>query len=635
MNFVPEHLSTTLYLREIELLENCQTEYHLTGGIENINDDEIDINNTIRGELLSWLCGQKNISQHVHNTGLDIYGILIVGEINLIGASIEFPLRLSHCVITDDFKLEGATIVNLDLSGSHIKGPLTLDFAKTAGSIFLNNGFVADNQVRLYGAEIRGGLNCIEGKFLGNGDVTIDATLVSIRGSAFLEKSIHKNGMVCFHEAEIRGSINCDYGYFENKLGYSISLERAKINGSVFFRGEKYGDKDFIAIGTVRLFQTRIGGALECDNGRFESSDGLASIDASGLNVVGPVLMRQRFKSIGTVILAGASIGGVLDCENGHFETNNDNGNAINADGIVVNDSVFLRDGFSAVGSVRFYGAEIAKEFDCTNANFSYKPVMGRGKDLNKDCFLGCYMKVGGAFKWIKMKSRPNGLVNLQNATVKYLLDDEDSWPNKDMLYIKEFVYENFVYEDMYSAEKRLRWINLQPEFFIGLQPYAQLIKVLRNARYFDEAKRVAIEREIRKGNYLSPSQKIISKAFGLTLDYGYSPQKVLFFFIVPIIIFGALIFGAAKNDGVMIHTRSGVDPYPQFVPLAYSIDVFLPIVDLHQEEYWIPTIDSVKNSWEGVLVMNYMWFHIGFGWLLTTLFVAAITGIIRTDTDS
>jgi hypothetical protein len=103
--------------------------------------------------------------------------------------------------------------------------------------------------------------------------------------------------------------------------------------------------------------------------------------------------------------------------------------------------------------------------------------------------------------------------------------------------------------------------------------------------------------------------------------------------------ILGYFVFREAASQGVMtpasgqvtIHENWVGDityPYPQFNPALYSIDVFLPIVDLHQESYWIPNTGQPG----GKPFLVYMIIHIMAGWFLTTLFVAAITGVVRKE---
>ena len=79
------------------------------------------------------------------------------------------------------------------------------------------------------------------------------------------------------------------------------------------------------------------------------------------------------------------------------------------------------------------------------------------------------------------------------------------------------------------------------------------------------------------------------------------------------------------------------------FCPWVYSLDTFLPIVDLHQEGRWLPNRGGgdlvtafcpdryVGITW-GELLYMWFWLEILLGWLLTTLALAGLTGLIRRD---
>lgn len=62
---------------------------------------------------------------------------------------------------------------------------------------------------------------------------------------------------------------------------------------------------------------------------------------------------------------------------------------------------------------------------------------------------------------------------------------------------------------------------------------------------------------------------------------------------------------------------------YPKFQNIMYPIDVFIPLVDLHQESFWIPTTPGFKIL---------MWLHILVGWFLTTIGVVGLSGIVKQD---
>ena len=81
-------------------------------------------------------------------------------------------------------------------------------------------------------------------------------------------------------------------------------------------------------------------------------------------------------------------------------------------------------------------------------------------------------------------------------------------------------------------------------------------------------------------------------------------------------------------DDKALSKYLSCEEKYPCLEPIMYSIDTFLPIVKLHQEEYWLPD-DSKQN---GSFYRAYLWLHIIFGWILTTIAVASFSGIVKKE---
>jgi hypothetical protein len=79
-------------------------------------------------------------------------------------------------------------------------------------------------------------------------------------------------------------------------------------------------------------------------------------------------------------------------------------------------------------------------------------------------------------------------------------------------------------------------------------------------------------------------------------------------------------------------------DPLAGLHPLLYSLDVFLPFVNLHQEPYWWPDetssgdceIAGRKVSVRGSILRTYLWLQIIAGWLLSAIFIAGVTGLIH-----
>lgn len=117
--------------------------------------------------------------------------------------------------------------------------------------------------------------------------------------------------------------------------------------------------------GTVRLAAARVG-TLDCRGARLENSTGSA-LDADGLQVDQSVFLNDGFTATspsvrGTIRLLGAHIGGQLNCGGARLE--NTAGPALNADNLRANQDVLLSNGFIATsaseqGTIRLLGAHI------------------------------------------------------------------------------------------------------------------------------------------------------------------------------------------------------------------------------------------------------------------------------------
>ena len=149
-----------------------------------------------------------------------------------------------------------------------------------------------------------------------------------------------------------------------------------------------------------------------------------------------------------------------------------------------------------------------------------------------------------------------------------------------------------------------------------------------------DDARRVAIAKQVdlRRSGALGCWGRLKGLFLGATIGHGYKAWMALLY-IVGFIGVGSLVFDYAQSiDGVMIPAQESVDlgakHYPIFHPIMYSADVFLPIVNFHQEDFWLPNGEH-DFGW---CVLIYLWFHIAAGWVLTTVFVVGLTGIVKQD---
>ena len=129
------------------------------------------------------------------------------------------------------------------------------------------------------------------------------------------------------------------------------------------------------------------------------------------------------------------------------------------------------------------------------------------------------------------------------------------------------------------------------------------------------------------------------------TIGYGHRPMLTVFW-MLGVVAIGWAMVAIGKRAGVMRLTWPETtspptgDPVGSLNPLLYSLDVFVPFVNLHQEHYWWPDdpatgeykIFGCKFPVYGSLLRHYLWLQIIAGWLLSAVFVAGVTGLIRSD---
>jgi hypothetical protein len=102
---------------------------------------------------------------------------------------------------------------------------------------------------------------------------------------------------------------------------------------------------------------------------------------------------------------------------------------------------------------------------------------------------------VVGGTAYLRHGFQAEGEVRLVNGRVRQLSDDEASWPTPGNLQLDGFVYTAIVAGPA-DAATRLRWLARQPPRSFRPQPYEQLAKVLRESGHEDDAIRVLIAKE-------------------------------------------------------------------------------------------------------------------------------------------
>jgi hypothetical protein len=398
----------------------------------------------------------------------------------------------------------------------------------------------------------------------------------------------------------------------------ALDAGRATIKGSFLLRETK-------AEAEVNLMGAEISGEMACEGAHLHSATGYA-LQASAVKIGGAVFLRRGFEADGGVNLLGATIGGDLSCIGGQFSEPHPSASpadvapdpALNAESAKIGGNVFLKRGFRAKGTVSFIATSM------------------RNLEI------------------LEVKDPAETTIDLRLAQAGHFFHDRESWPQKGQLLLDEFRYRR-----LSPALNRREWLDLQPQDEFQPQPYEQLAAVLRDMGDDREAREVMIWKNEQRAKFTHFPDKDWwwYNLFGPLIGYGYRPSLAFWMSVITIFV-GRFLFRRGFNhdliapasdnayakapDGQMIEENGRPklsERYPVFNAFVYSLESFVPLLKLDQSANWRPnanrrsqvTIGRRTMPFTGGFLRAYLYIHIALGWLLTSLWVGAITGLVKT----
>lgn len=536
---------------------------------------------SIRGEVISWLCADRQAKQLVAPAGVHIFGARIIGEVKLLSVQIDFPLVFARREL-GDINLQSSNTRILSFNHTHLQ------------SIFADGAVIA---------------------------------------GAFLLRHC-RAALLQFPGARFEGQFDCDCSSFNG-----LTLDGAAIDGGVLLR---------TAEGRVKMSRARVGMDLDCSGASFKtngSSD--PALEASGVKVEGSVFLRHGFSAVGSVRLLGAQIGSNLECTGGEFtsgsQTDDRTSAALRADSVVVHRTVILGEKFRAHGDVSFISCQVAGDFNCDHSEFETGLAVERAN-------------VQGTFFWRSVTLAKAARLDLLNTSVGTLGDDISSWPSRGNLQIHGFAYKQISVASPKNAKARLDWLGRQDSY--SRQPYRQLAGVMKDYGNDKDAREVLYRMECMSEAHENPSavDRVWNWALKYVVGYGYYPFRALWWFL-GLVLVGFLFFTVGFYAGSMVpndkdayvkFTQEGSLPghYERFHAFIYSVENSFPLLKLGQADLWQP--DPVVGSLRGPrdsrierafhmlvgpnVLRWFRWGQILAGWILATMWIAGLSGLVRKD---
>ncbi len=574
---------------------------------------------TVRASLIRWLALDPKAASRVDPVGIRLIYARITGNLLLNFANLPFSIGIRHSYFDDQIMMPWAQVDVLDLKGSRVNG-IAAQGLKVRGSLFLDEGFRSDDVVDLQLAEINGNVEGM-GATIRSGAKSrqVDSLVLMLEsakvGGNIRLAGIRADGYISLIGATIGGELGIKEGTIKNPHHYALIGDRAKVEGSVFLNG-------FHAEGEIHFVGANIALGLYANQMVIKSSpkDGEA-FDFDNSKTGGDVQLTGLSVTDGLMRLAGAHLGGGLFILGGTIRD-------LEASGIFTDKSMLLGGGLYVLGVLTANDAIVSHDLTISNVEFGGRSLSGLSIERTT---------VKGIFSWQNIKAKEGTVLqlDLNDASVGSLADDQSSWPKPGQLDLDGFSYDR-ISGGPIDAKSRLAWLALQQPKFAP-EPYNQLAETLRKAG--EGAYQVLIGLQNSRWNLVKLGVWERCRLFisWLTIRYGYEPWWALPWSLVVVAI-GALLFRCGYKCGFV--SPCSADAYSSFTPerrlppyyqsfnsLAYSLDTFLPIINIHQKDSWLPNPNI--GGW-GRALRFWLWVEIGLGWILTTLFVAGFTGLVK-----
>lgn len=526
----------------------------------------------------------ENVRVEGRECGFDLESAQIDGDVLVSGANISARFKLSHAFIRG----------RVDAAGLVASGDRE---AIQAASVSIGQG------LNLADARVKGAIN-LDSANIGKG---ISATAIEVDGgaTAIAAAGVSIGGNWDMPRSKLVGALNLPgadiQGQFrltEARLfgaDLAIRADGARIRGGCYMsRSMVFGLMRFPACEIGNQFRLR-GASLKVEAG--------PALMANGSRFARDVELNGGLQSIGALVLDQTVIPGILDFSHSKIKS-----------------SALARDGRPLPMDVDGQASVPGAEWDETAISLADANVKRLSMpSLREEC--------------------PRGIVNFSRLCAGSFHDFAATWPpgpelrsrSTDGRDIDHLILDGFVYEHLNNpsgaqhggnerhsraddrvGERRLQWLESQQNCDIRdhfkPQPWVQLEQRLTQQGFNEDGRKISIAR--RRMEQSSHATGTLQRLQGGLLDtfalYGFNPWRTVAWMGVFVLMFAALWAWAGgqcqqsgcSDETVFVMTNRDAytpnrfdDVYPEFNPLGYSFDVFVPFVSFGYADHWRPNL--------------------------------------------
>ncbi len=676
------HIASGLRLEKTEFSATCHMLGMKVGGQFGASGAKFNAKQGVslnaQGAEISEDCflDSAEFSATCHMSGVKIDGQLVANAakfkaekdyaLNAQGAEISNGCFLEEAEFSTTCWLPGVNIGG-QLSANAAKFKAEKDYALNAqGAEISGDCFLVGAEFSatclIAGTKIRGQLAAKRAKFKAVKGYALNAQGAEISNSCFLDSA--EFSATCYMlGVRISGQLSAQGATFKVKQDFALDVQGAEISEGCFLRKAEFS-------ATCHMPGVRISGQLSAQGATFKAKQGRA-LNAEGAEIEKGIFFREKAAFTGEVCFVGARLGGLF-MEGAQLKAHGAK-HALDALRCVIDGDCWLKDGCTAKGAVRFDRAEVGGEFSLFGADLQMQGL--------KNAFSFVEGKAGRLI--LPGNKPPRGIVDLTRTRLGTLEDHESGWPEggkMEHLVLDGLTYEHLRYpagraEDDGAGgaeeivEARKKWLMRQKPDHLNAhyrpQPWTQLIRALRRDGHAEAAEEFEILRRRQERKALLATRPI-QRALDWFLDwfsgYGYHPWRALCISAVAVLLFSFLwgvamlgcVESGCRDESVFVRTkvaeysripaRGGQQAtYPDFNPLGFSFDAFVPLFDFGYQDTW-----AVNTGWKplpissgngsfitlgGLLYLVYV-LEVILGAIMVTITVAGFTGLLRRRRD-
>lgn len=633
----------------------------------------------IRADVIRALLAGAGQAEPGSIPAVRLRGARVTGRLDLMAGQVRWPLICEQCYFEREVRLVEATTRTirivacylpalnaarlrldgiLNLSASIVPGLVRLDEASVAGSVSARDAVIGTagstgEALSADGLSIDGGLDLV--RLTANGSVSlrvariagsvdlVRARIANPDGRALVTSQAQIGGEISaarlaatgetrMHNCRIAASLGLQGARLSNPGGVALSAGGLTIDGGVFCTD------GFAAEGEVSFLGARLASNLSLTGARLRNPAGAAlTLDEADIRSVNAGGLAAE----GTVSMLKAAISGDLELADAHL-TSSTGGAALAADRASVGGALVLS-GVTAAGELSLRSVQVGQRAILTGARLdspgSVACRMSRAS-IGADLF-GIGMTVTGGLRLVGLTvgaeltflrariSNPgavaidcaglraaelslrtdgavDGVVNLRHAQVAVIKDDPAAWPAA--LSLDGMTYQAI--EPRLRARSRLAWLSRDPDGYQP-QPYEQLAAYYTAIGQQGQAREVLYARERQRAGR-SVLARLWSRTQDVTVGYGYKPWRALIW-LALLLATGSITYAMSPPAPLQ---ATGA---PHFNPVAYSLDLLLPVVDLGQKHAFNPAGADQLLSY---LLM-------AAGWILVTTVAAGAARVL------